>query len=83
LIEGKFVGRFQTAASGQTVGDPGECDRFVFQQVNNVIGGGFAFDISSQSKNDLGEFVVFDTLKQLFDPQIIRADVIERRDSSP
>src|SRR5438105_6822857 len=62
LIQRKFVGRFEAATGGKTAGNPRQHNRFVLQQFHNVIGGRFAFDISRQSENHLGEIFGVDPL---------------------
>ncbi len=57
-------------------------DRLVLQEIDQVICGGFAFNICGERKNDFGKFFILDTIEQFLDPQIFRADMIERRNSS-
>ncbi len=62
-----------------TTGDAGERDRFVLQEVDDVIRGCFAFHVRGQGKNDLRNFVPIDAIDQFFNPQVLGSDMVERR----
>ena len=82
LLERQFVGRFQTCTRRQTARNARERDRFVFQKIDKVGRGRLAFDIDSERENDLGKFFFLDAIQEFFDPQIFRADVIQRRNAA-
>src|SRR5947207_15316483 len=75
-------GRFEAAAGGQTARDPGERDRSTLQKIDKITRRCFTFDIGRQRKNYFVEFFLVDAFEQLLDPQIFRADVVERRNPS-
>ena len=82
MLQRQFVGRFQTRARRQTARDTRERYGFVFQKINKIVRGRFAFDIDRECENNFGEFFFFDSFQQLFNPQILRTDVIQRRNAS-
>ena len=82
LLKRELVRRFQTCARRQAAGDACKHHRFAFQEIDQIVRCRFTFDVRGQRKNNLGEFFFLDPLEQLFDPQIFRADVIERRDAA-
>lgn len=75
--ERKFVGGFEAAPCWNTPGDSSECNRVAFEKIDNVIGGGFAFDIGRKREDDFRDCFAIDAIDQFLDPQILRADVIE------
>jgi hypothetical protein len=80
--EGELVSGFETAAGGNAARNASERDRFVFQEIDQIVCGRFAFDIGGEGENDFRQRFLLDSIEQFLDPQIFRADVIERRDAS-
>ncbi len=82
LIERQFVRGLEAAASRQPVRDAREIDGKRLQQLDQIIGRRLAFDIGASARMTLGKFLGLDAREQFLDPQIFRANVIERRDAS-
>ena len=62
--------------------DASKRDRFIFQQLDQIICRRFAFDIGRQRKNDLGKLLGLDAIEEFLNAQIFRANMIERRNAS-
>ncbi len=78
VAEGDAVGEFEAAACGQTGGEPGDADSGVFQNGGDVEGGGFAFDVGAEGKNDFGGFAFLKTRLEGVDGKLFRADAVQR-----
>jgi len=79
LIERQFVSRFQTTPSGDAARNPRQSDRPVFQKIDEIICSRFAFNIGGKRENDLGNLFAIKAFDQFLNPQIFRANMIERR----
>src|SRR5581483_5239375 len=72
----------QASTGRNAAGNAREGYRFASQKLNQVTGGGFAFHVGRQSENDFRNLFAIDAFQQFPDSQILRTDVIERRDFS-
>ena len=75
--EGELVGGFEAAAGGEALGDAGDGELFAAEDIGEVIGGGFAFDVGAEGEDDFARGLGVDAGEELGDAELIGADVIE------
>ena len=80
--EGEFVGVFEATAGGHALGEAGEGDGEVSEEGDEIIGGGFAFDIGAEGEDDFGGGIFGGALEEGIDAEIVGADVIEGGDAA-
>ena len=73
---------FEAAASWETVGDAGEGNIVGTEEFAEVAGGGGAFDIRREGKDDFGGWGGFEAFEELGDAEIFGADAVEGREAS-
>ena len=82
MIKRQLVNRFEAGACRQAAGDARQSHRLVFQKIDKIICGRFAFDIRRERENNLRNRFSVEAFEQFLDPQIVGGDMIERRDFS-
>jgi hypothetical protein len=76
---GEIVSAFQAKTSGQALCNSGKFYAWLDQMFGQIVGGRFPFDISAKGKDYLAWRIAPDPLNQRVNPQIFRANMIERR----
>lgn len=80
--QSQFIGKFEPAAGGQSMGNTGDADRAVTEAPRQVMAGGVAFDIASQCENELPDGFGFESLLQSINAQILGSNPVEGAESA-
>jgi hypothetical protein len=80
--EGDLVGVLQVPADREAGRETGDPQAQGDQQAREVRGGRLALDVGVGREDHLGDLAVGETAQQLLDPQVVRADVVDRVDRS-
>lgn len=76
-LKGELVGVFEAAAGGESVGDTCEGNAEGVEDFEQVLGGGLAFDIGAQGKDEFGGVLVPEALQKGGDAELVGTDVVE------
>lgn len=80
----QFIGTFETAAGGQSLGEAGNVDAGMCagEESGEVVGRGFSLHIAAGGEDDFMNAAAVHALYELADAQVFGADVIKGADAS-
>ena len=80
--QGEFVGKFESAAGGQAVGDAGDFEIRTRKALGEVVTGGIAFDVGAEGDDDFVNGFAREALFQTGDAEVFGFNTVERRNFS-
>src|SRR6185312_151720 len=80
--QGDLVRVLEVAADGQTRGEAGDLEFEVHEHAGDVGRGGFALEVGVGGDDDLGDRAIRETLHELTDAELVRADSVDGADSA-
>ena len=62
--QSQFIGKFEPAPGGQTMGNAGDADRAAAEASGEIMAGGVALDVASECEDELSDRLRFEALLQ-------------------
>jgi hypothetical protein len=77
-----LIGVLKSSASREAVGDTGGANAKRCENFDKVVGGGLAFDVGAEGKDNLGGRLVTNALDKAGDTKLIGTDVVQRSEAA-